>query len=88
VETKTEQFVDYVSFLTEEDDSNGKAKRGKVLKNAQVSMTSEPVETPSTAQKPHLTVYRNKGVVESIEIFCLCGHQVKIDLVYTESAKE
>ena len=85
METTSEQFVDYVSFLTENDDSNGKVKRGKVLKNAQISMTGEGKTAPSAAQKPHLTVYRNRGVVESIEIFCLCGHQVKIDLVYADN---
>ena len=91
VESTTEKFVDYVSFLKDEkDQSNGKIKRGKVLRNAQVQVSKNTEEVPSHEHflKPHLTIYRNRGIVESIEIICTCGQQLKIDLVYSDIEEE
>lgn len=87
MEKTAEKFVDYVSFLTiEKDHSNGKIKRGKVLRNAQLQIAKHPEKVPAHDHflKPHLTIFRNRGIVESIEIICICGQQLKIDLVYSD----
>ena len=87
MESVTDQFVDYVSYLTKEKKESGaKIKRAQVIKGKQVNLAekSEAISSNDGKDKPHLVVYRNRGVVESIEITCICGHQLKVDLVYPD----
>jgi hypothetical protein len=88
MESDGKKFIDYVSFLSQDSQTKDEvAPHGRVIRGSRVQLSEEPVEIrqDEAGSEPKLTVHKNKDVVQSLELHCVCGRVIKIDLEYAET---
>ena len=89
MESDGKEFVDYVSFLSQNGQTEDEvAPHGRVIRGSRVQLSEQPVEIRQDegGAEPKLTVHKTEDVVQSLELHCVCGRVIKIDLEYAETA--